>query len=63
MTFGGLPYCALLPSREEKTDYLKRLFDEVFLRDIIERNRVHRDTFKSIFGEDFDPEVQAAQPI
>lgn len=22
-----------------------------------------RDTFKSIFGEDFDPEVQAAQPI
>ena len=43
MTFGGLPYCALLPSREEKTDYLKRLFDEVFLRDIIERNRVQND--------------------
>ena len=35
MTFGGLPYCALLPTREEKADYLKRLFDEVFLRDII----------------------------
>ena len=44
MTFGGLPYCALLPSREEKADYLKRLFDEVFLRDIIERNRVQNDT-------------------
>ena len=43
MTFGGLPYCALLPSREEKADYLKRLFDEVFLRDIIERNRVQND--------------------
>ena len=22
-----------------------------------------RDTFKSIFGEDFDPEVKAAQPV
>ena len=43
MTFGGLPYCALLPSMEEKADYLKRLYDEVFLRDIIERNRVQND--------------------
>lgn len=43
MTFGGLPYCALLPSREEKADYLKHLFDEVFLQDIIERNRVQND--------------------
>lgn len=43
MTFGGLPYCALLLTREEKADYLKRLFDEVFLRDIIERNRVQND--------------------
>lgn len=43
MTFGGLPYCALLPSREEKADYLKRLFDELFLRDIIERNKVQND--------------------
>ena len=43
MTFGGLPYCALLSSREEKADYLKHLFDEVFLRDIIERNKVQND--------------------
>lgn len=43
MTFGGLPYCALLPSREEKADYLKHMFDEVFLRDIIERNKVQND--------------------
>ena len=43
MTFGGLPYCALLPSREEKADYLKHLFDEVFLRDIVERNKVQND--------------------
>ena len=43
VTFGGLPYCALLSTREEKADYLKRLFDEVFLRDIIERNKVQND--------------------
>ena len=43
MTYGGLPYCVLLPSREEKAEYLKRLFDEVFMRDIIERNRVQND--------------------
>jgi len=43
MTFGGLPYCALLPTKEEKADYLKHLFDEVFLRDIIERNKIQND--------------------
>ena len=43
MTFGGLPYCALLPTREEKADYLKHLFDEVFIRDIIERNKIQND--------------------
>ena len=44
LTYGGLPYCVLLPSREEKADYLKRLFTEVFIRDIIDRNRVQNDT-------------------
>lgn len=43
ITYGGLPYCALLSTREEKADYLKRLFDEVFLRDIIERNNIKND--------------------
>ena len=33
-----------LMSREEKADYLKRLFTEVFIRDIIDRNRVQNDT-------------------
>ena len=43
ITYGGLPYCALLSTREDKADYLKRLFDEVFLRDIIERNNIKND--------------------
>ena len=40
ITYGGLPYCALLPSAEEKADYLRHLFDEVYLRDIIERHHI-----------------------
>ncbi|MBQ0080124.1 MAG: ATP-binding protein [Alistipes sp.] len=43
LSFGGLPYCVLLSTREEKTEYLRRLFDEVFLRDIIERNNIKND--------------------
>lgn len=43
VTYGGLPYCALLPTREEKADYLKHLFDEVFVRDIVERHKLQND--------------------
>ena len=40
ITYGGLPYCALLPTGEEKAEYLRMLFDEVYLRDIIERHHI-----------------------
>ena len=43
VTYGGLPYCALLPTREEKADYLKHLFDEVFVRDIVDRHKLQND--------------------
>ena len=43
ITYGGLPYCALLPTREGKADYLKHLFDEVFVRDIVERHKLQND--------------------
>ncbi len=43
ITYGGLPYCALLPTRKEKADYLKHLFDEVFVRDIVERHKLQND--------------------
>ena len=42
-TFGGLPYTVLLDSDEEKVKYLKRLFEEVYMKDIIERNHVQND--------------------
>ena len=40
ITYGGLPYCVLLDSHEEKDDYLKRLFEEVYFKDILERNHI-----------------------
>lgn len=43
ITYGGLPYCALLPTREEKADYLKHLFDEVFVRNIVEHHKLQND--------------------
>lgn len=40
ITYGGLPYCALLPNAEEKSKYLTHLIDEVYIRDIIERHHI-----------------------
>lgn len=37
-TFGGLPQVALLENEEKKIDYLKRMYETTYLRDIIERN-------------------------
>lgn len=40
ITYGGLPYCALLPTTEERAGYLTRLFEEVYVRDIMERHNI-----------------------
>jgi len=39
-TYGGLPSVVLLPSPEQKSEYLKNVFAETYLADIIERNKV-----------------------
>ena len=39
-TYGGLPRTLLLKTHKEKADYLKNLFEETYIRDIIERNRI-----------------------
>lgn len=38
--FGGLPFAATLADEREKGEYLKKLFAEVYLRDILERNKI-----------------------
>lgn len=39
-TYGGLPHTLQIDNEEEKAEYLTRLFNEVYLKDIIERNKV-----------------------
>ena len=40
---GGMPYIYNLNSFEEKSKYLKNLFDETYIKDIIERNNIQND--------------------
>ncbi len=42
-TYGGLPYAVLLEKEEDKSNYLQRLFEEVYLKDIMERNKIVND--------------------
>ena len=39
-TYGGLPYIMALKSEKEKINYLEKLFEEIYLMDIIERNKI-----------------------
>lgn len=43
-TFGGLPYIVQLSLHEEKVQYLQNLFQQTYLRDIIDRNHIRNDT-------------------
>jgi hypothetical protein len=40
LTFGGLPKCALLKSDGEKKNYLADLYRTIYIRDIVERNKI-----------------------
>lgn len=40
MIYGGLPIILSRPSDEQKSKYLKDLFDETYIKDIVERNKV-----------------------
>lgn len=42
-TFGGMPYVATLPDDGAKAEYLEKLFEETYLRDIVERNDVKNE--------------------
>lgn len=43
MTFGGLPQIAGLQSERRKADYFKNIFVNVYLKDVIERNRIQNE--------------------
>lgn len=43
-TYGGMPYVASLESHEEKSRYLKDLFDRTYIKDVLERHEIKNDT-------------------
>lgn len=43
MTFGGLPQILTQPSDAAKASYLDHLIDEIYLRDIIDHNRIRNE--------------------
>ncbi len=45
--FGGMPYIFSLETEEEKSKYLKDLFNETYIKDILERNNIQNE--KAIF--------------
>ena len=42
VTYGGLPLTVTMQTEEQKIRYLTRLFEETYIRDIIERNHIER---------------------
>lgn len=42
MVYGGMPYLLKLKNPEQRKKYLSSLFDEVYIKDIVERNKVER---------------------
>lgn len=40
MLYGGMPFILSRPSAESKISYIKNLFEETYLKDIVERNRI-----------------------
>lgn len=43
VTYGGLPKVALMKTDSEKSAYLKNLVDEVYLKDIVQRNNIENE--------------------
>ena len=51
MTYGGMPYILYLKTTEEKSEYLNDLFNNTYLNDIVERNKIQReDILESIIN-------------
>lgn len=42
IVYGGLPLAAMMRTEEQKVNYLSRLFEETYIRDIRERNHIEK---------------------
>ena len=43
-TYGGMPIVSSLPSHEEKSQYLRNLFERTYIKDVVERYNIQNDT-------------------
>ena len=43
MLYGGLPRITAITEEKDKKDYLSALYSELYIRDIVERNRIERE--------------------
>jgi hypothetical protein len=43
MMYGGLPFVVLLPTEEQKANYLKNLFEETYIRDLQIRHNIRKN--------------------
>lgn len=43
MLYGGMPRLAALQDERDKKEYLSRLYDELYVKDIVERNNLERE--------------------
>lgn len=49
--YGGMPYCVKKKTDEEKVKYLTDLFNEVYIKDIVERKKIQRiDVLEAIIN-------------
>ena len=57
MVYGGMPYLLKLKNPEQQKKYLSSLFDEVYIKDIVERNRVERPDILANIMENLSSQV------
>ena len=43
-TYGGMPFATMLETHEEKSQYLKDLFDRTYIKDVLERHEIKNNT-------------------
>lgn len=49
--YGGLPLTVLLPNAEQKIEFLKRLFEETYINDIVGRHNIrNKDEFEELIN-------------
>ena len=71
MTYGGLPQVVGLQSERQKADYLKNIFANVYLKDVIERNKIQNvdeigilvDVLASAIGDTDQPFKRLLIPL